>query len=127
MKSANIRRLEEILQKYKEEKTGLVTTIWKIEDLIREDERYNGWVNYETWLMGLVLSNEESLYNAVLELLEENKEESDYHKADLLKEWIEELFYNEDFSIIRVDCETWTLRDFQEIDFIEIVRSFKEE
>ena len=31
--------------------------------LLREDHRYNGWTNYETWCIHLWLTNEEGTYN----------------------------------------------------------------
>jgi hypothetical protein len=33
-----------------------------------QDKGYNGWANYPTWAVNLWLSNEESLYNAAMEI-----------------------------------------------------------
>jgi ferritin len=92
------------------------------------DEKYNGWTNYETWLMNLVLTNEQSLYNTITELVEQYNPLDDYDLGDRLKEYIEENFTepNTDDQIIHVDCERWTLRDFQEINWTEIATSFRE-
>ena len=34
-----------------------------------ENEKYNGWTNWETWNVNLWLSNDENLYNETKELL----------------------------------------------------------
>ena len=126
MKSETTYKLVQLLKENGHQNEDLTKLRWAIEDLLTEDQKYNGWTNYETWLMGLVLSNEEGLYNSVLAEVEAHKDETDYKKADYLKDHIEERFYIEDYSIIRVDCETWTLRDFQEINWLEIVENFQE-
>ena len=85
-------------------------------------EKHNGWTNYETWLMNLNLSNDEGLYNSVTEFLKDLKGKEDYEKAQALKDWIEETFSADD--IIKI-CDSWTLRDFQEIDWIEIIKAWE--
>jgi len=90
------------------------------------DEKYNGWVNYETWLMNLNLTNEESLYNHTLEIVKENSEKGDYDIGEELKNWIEESFYVEEYDIYKI-CDTWTTRDFQEIHWTEIAASLRTE
>lgn len=90
------------------------------------DEKYNGWVNYETWLMNLNLTNEESLYNQMLEIVKENSEKDDYDIGEELKNWIEESFYVEEYDIYKI-CDNWTTRDFQEIHWTEIASSLRTE
>lgn len=71
------------------------------------DTTYNGWVNYATWGVALVLSNDEGTYSYVNERLAEIKEEAPDHRnvpdiwseqdairfelADFLKDYTEEL------------------------------------
>jgi len=86
------------------------------------DKKYNGWVNYETWLMNLNLTNDESTYNEVLNIVKDNLEKEDYKQAEALKSWVEETFSVENQDIIRI-CDTWTYRDFQEIVWCEIVEA----
>lgn len=91
----------------------------------QKTESYNGYTNYETWLMSLNLDNEQPLNEMVMELA--NKQNlGNYEKAQSLKEQIEELFYIEEHGIIKI-CDAWTLRDFQEIDWIDIIESHIEE
>jgi hypothetical protein len=47
----------------------------------------------------------------------------------MLKEDIEEQYSVEldNVTIIKVDCEAWTQRDFQEIEWIPIVKAFLED
>lgn len=62
---------------------------------------YNGWKNYETWLVKLWLDNEEGTYNLQKDWLEQAKAEPKHEYwtpeetvkftlADLIKEFIEE-------------------------------------
>jgi len=43
-----------------------------------KDETYNGWKNYETWNVSLWLGNDEGLYLAMGEYVEESKGKSTY-------------------------------------------------
>ena len=67
-------------------------------------EKYNGWVNYETWLMALNLSNDEGTYNAVVDLMRENKDKDIYDKGELLRNFVD-----------------------NKIDWAEIVKSYDED
>jgi hypothetical protein len=51
-------------------------------------QNYNGWTNYETWLVSLWLDNEEGSYNAVRDMARENDNARDL--ADALKSMHEE-------------------------------------
>ena len=87
-------------------------------------EKYNGYTNFETWLMSLNLDNEQYLNSELNRIA--NGHGSTYDKAQNLKEQIEELFFVEEYQIYKI-CDTWTLRDFQEIDFMDIIESHIEE
>lgn len=50
------------------------------------DEKYNGWTNYETWCVNLWLANDEGLYNAVQAM--DKSSLPDY--ADALKTFVTE-------------------------------------
>lgn len=52
---------------------------------------YNGWRNYETWLVNLWLSNDRGTYEYMVEIAEEVKEDEypGLRMADILKEDVE--------------------------------------
>lgn len=52
-------------------------------------KEYNGWTNYETWLVNLWLGNEESSVNEVRGIVRYSHSRSQL--AKLLKEYVEEL------------------------------------
>ena len=81
------------------------------------DSEYNGWTNYETWSVALIMDNDEGLYNLrreqAAELYEyaepewkwQSKEDkARYDLAEWLKDFVEEYnpFTNEQAGIIRV-------------------------
>lgn len=60
-------------------------------------EQYNGWKNYPTWCVNLWLSNDEGLYNATRELVEdantsrpEGASDATHRRviADVLTQWV---------------------------------------
>ena len=59
------------------------------------DKTYNGWTNYETWGVALILDNDEGTYSYVRERAQEIKEtEGDsalYALEDFLKDYTETL------------------------------------
>lgn len=63
-----------------------------------ESTGYNGWSNYETWLVALWLNNDEASYNALEALKAENG--SDYRKAEQLEELVRELYELEPVGIV---------------------------
>jgi len=90
------------------------------------DTSYNGYTNYETWLLCLNIDNEQGIYESVNEFVEENKELDDYDLGDKLKEFLEEWFFVEGHNIYKI-CDTWTFRDWQEINWVEVVETRREE
>ena len=97
-----------------------------------EDKTYNGWSNYETWLLKLNLDNDQGTYKMCKEFFTDNynKDKDTYDLAKEFKDYLEELIYIEDHQIYKI-CDVWTTRDWFEIDFVEITESyiqdFKEE
>jgi len=127
---------------------GNKTKEWasKLETALRDMDKYNGWPNYETWNMHLILSNNQEIDNEInaflhQELKEYNTEDIPfssltnqakrdvlYEIADSLKEHIETNYqFNDTDMLIKVDCEFWTYRDFQEIEWLPIVKAFLED
>jgi len=72
--------------------------------IVAEAKGYNGWANYETWSVALVVDNDEGTYNERRELVARLAEEARadvpdwstvedhvrYRVADGLKDWVEE-------------------------------------
>jgi len=91
------------------------------------DEKYNGWTNYETWLMNLNITNDEGIYNEVMEIAKHAPEHSDaYDLGEQLKTFVEETFYKEECEVYKI-CDVWTERDFQQINWQEIAESLQNE
>ena len=51
---------------------------------------YNGWKNYETWVVALWIDNDQSTYNYSRELAQEYRmpDGAKYPLADALKSWV---------------------------------------
>jgi hypothetical protein len=102
-------------------------------------ETYNGWTNYATWGVALVLDNDEGTYNAVREhiAMERGTDESEdyvmptdedavrYRLADWLKDFTEELcgLESEDLSFMARQVLQAGLAD---VDWDEIARNLLE-
>ena len=90
------------------------------------EEEYNGWTNYETWLLALNVDNDQGLYNSTRDLIKQTKSMDVYDAARELKQQLEDVAYNEKCNIYKI-CDNWTQRDWKEINFNEIVKSWREE
>lgn len=84
------------------------------------DNTYNGWVNYETWCVNLWLTNEQGTYNALQEIIKGAKD-SDFAKADELKDFVNELADQEyDKPTFVKDLLNGAL---SEVNWLEIIQS----
>ncbi len=86
------------------------------------DTPYNGYTNYETWLLCLNIDNEQGIYESVNEFVEKKKELDNYDLGEKLKEFLEELFFVDEHNIYKI-CDTWTFRDWQEINWVEVAET----
>ena len=78
---------------------------------MKNKHEYNGYANYETWLLCLNLDNNEYLYE-----LFKNYEGC----AERLQEDVEGIAWVEEFNGYKLE-DTWTQRDWDEIHWIEVL------
>ena len=80
-------------------------------------QEYNGWTNYETWLMALNIDNDQGMQECVLELIYNNSGPYIMTSSDL-KDWIEDM--------IAIEChgtqmykifDSWSECEFANIDW----------
>ena len=91
------------------------------------EEGYNGYTNYETWLVCLNIDNDEGLHNDVRRLAQESSEIHDnYEVGTEIREYLEEWFYDNENHIYKI-CDTWTERDWKEINWTEVAETRLEE
>lgn len=91
------------------------------------DESYNGYTNYETWLLCLNIDNDEGLYDEIRNIaLSYPKKTSAYEVGMAIKEELESLFWDQDNHIYKI-CDSWTQRDWDEIDWAEVATTRTEE
>jgi len=90
-----------------------------------EHKEYNGWYNYETWLLALNVNNDHGLYDARREMVKEGTEKnmSVQEIADILKDWLEELSHIDEHGIYKLS-DSWTYRDWSEINWDEIAEAW---
>jgi hypothetical protein len=92
--------------------------------VIRAHEEYNGWKNYETWLVNLWITNEESSYEYYRELV--RKAKSDGEAAKALKDSVEEGC--DEFVGNRGNLYTDLLNGaLSSVDWFEVVKALKED
>ena len=109
--------------------------------LLREDRSYNGWTNYETWVVHLWLTNEEGPYrycrglarravqeapdcDQVRERIWAAEEAKKFLLADQIKEFVEEANPLGDKATMFTDLITTAL---SEVDWHEVAEAFLEE
>lgn len=80
-----------------------------------EQTGYNGWSNYETWLVALWLNGDQASYNALEAIKADNA--SVHSKAEQLKELVCELY---DFEPTGMIADLVSAA-FSRVDWVEIV------
>ena len=100
MKSSTVYRIRETVNALSTDAEATQKTVTEIEDAIQKDAEYNGYSNYETWLMSLNLDNEQPLNAEVMRIA--NGTGDTYDKAQELKDWIE--FYISDAVQLATAC-----------------------
>ncbi len=88
-------------------------------------KEYEGWSNYPTWCVNLWLSNNEPLYRAVLEKIEEVKSSED--PEAVLADWIKDMVENGNpltRANLYSDLMTWAIGM---ADYYEIAKALLED
>lgn len=88
------------------------------------EQTYNGWANYPTWAVHLWLTNDEGLYNHVLETAYDCSGET--RRVDLA-DWIKDFVRGSielDEASMRADLLGYAL---DSVDWLEIADSFLED
>jgi len=91
----------------------------------KQDEKYNGWGNYQTWKVALNIDNTETLYNESRRLIQSMQ----VRNGEDLKAWFKEVafatYLGKDILYKVFDC--WTTSELNEVDFDEIFTAFNSE
>lgn len=82
-----------------------------------ESNGYNGWTNYETWVVALWLNNDQASYNALEAIKAGN--ESEYRKGESLEELVRELYEYEPVGIVADLVNS----AFGRVDWMEIIQA----
>ena len=87
-----------------------------------KEKGYNGWTNYETWLVSLWIDNDEALQTTVKNLCKQ-KFQYNFKKDEALKGIVEEYIFLDEASL-RTDLIKSAL---SEVNWTEIINSFEAE
>ena len=82
---------------------------------------YNGWKNYETWLVNLWLTNEECYYGQLREIVKNFN--TTYEQADELEQYVRFAVDTVDLPGLRLDLLGAAL---SRVDWLEIVEGNQE-
>lgn len=72
------------------------------------------------------MDNDEGLYNLTSDFIKQTIKMDVWDAAKELKEQLEEITYNKVCDIYKI-CDNWTQREWNEINFNEIVKSWRED
>lgn len=83
---------------------------------------YQGWTNYETWLIANWLQNDEGLYNAIKDAIDENEDDESFSLGAFIRDYVEEI--TTDDNPLKSDIISGFLSS---VVYDEIAESFKED
>jgi len=99
------------------------------------EDGYNGFTNFETWLLHTNITNTQERYNSLFDFVRSWKkqyakeistkwkpEDIRINLADDLKEYLE-FYWVDEYNIYKID-DSWTLRDWNEINFYELADDY---
>jgi len=87
-----------------------------------ENERYNGWKNYETWNVSLWIDNDQGLYERAREIVNNNNWKHNCDCWDCMKEFVEEWI---EFDEMEASCAKDLLgAALSKVDWKEICDSY---
>jgi len=84
-----------------------------------DDKGYNGWSNYESWLVGLWLSNDQSSFDWCRHIVRHSKDL--YAAGDEMKDFVDELNPLRDQATIFSDLLNAAL---SEVDWKDVAEQF---
>ncbi len=88
-----------------------------------DDKKYNGWANYETWLVALWLDNGQGTQNEARRIV--RRATSDYRAADMLKEYVSELVDPEEkIQGLAADLMNAAL---SEVEWVEVAQHYQDD
>jgi len=102
--------------------TGMTQTqivIAAVDSLERDNRGYQGWHNYETWLVNLWLTNEQDT-DAELKRICRRYSYSEYQGAEAIREWVEDMNPLADDATMFSDLLRACLQD---VDWAEIFQA----
>jgi len=111
----------------------------EVREHLKQARRYNGWSNYETWSVHLVLSNEQGLAANVTQVVVDAMEtEPDPElrvpaAADALANWVSDEFLGDTQEHLSNDSEADRLASqlvsaaLSEVDWFEVAKAFAPE
>jgi hypothetical protein len=87
------------------------------------DQEYNGWKNYETWIVALWINNDQGLQETVHDMARDcvDNEHANYDLSHAIKDMIEEMNPLNDTADLFTDLLNAAL---SEVDWYELAESF---
>jgi len=91
------------------------------------EEGYNGYTNYETWLVCLNIDNDKALYDDVRNIaLGYSEKHDNYDTGCQIRIHLELTYWVLEYNIYKI-CDSWTERDWKEINWTEVAETRLEE